>query len=261
MLNVEHVRKDYGAVTAVQDFVLDVDAGQFVALVGPSGCGKTTMLRILAGLLSPTSGSIKLDGKTSLNPSPEKGLVFQNFNLFPWRTALGNVAFGLEVQGVGRAERTERAKHYLKLVGLGDLMERYPRELSGGQSQRVGLARALSTEPKLLLLDEPFGAIDALTREYLQITFQQICTQKNLTTILVTHSIDEAVFLADRIVVMGTPGRVLAEFEVKLARPRWEYNWRATEEYTALRSSVWELLKSNIEGGADDRRQHAGAVT
>lgn len=260
MFAIEHLRKDYDTIPAVVDFHLTIEDGEFIAIVGPSGCGKTTVLRILAGLLEPSGGEFYIDGKPSLAPSPEKALVFQNFNLFPWRTALGNTSYGLEVQGVPKARRLSVAAEYLDLVGLKGLEGRYPRQLSGGQNQRVGLARALAIEPKLVLMDEPFGAIDALTREHLQIMIQRICMDRELTPILVTHSIDEAIFLADRIIVMGVPGEVIAEFHVTIPKPRDEHDWRSTEQYTEYRTKIWELLKGQIEGASRDAAGAAAAV-
>jgi NitT/TauT family transport system ATP-binding protein len=248
MLEIRSLNKTYGQspTPALRDFDLTVERGEFVSLIGPSGCGKTTALRIVTGLLEPSAGQVLLDGKASLEPSRDKAIVFQLFNLFPWRTALQNAAYGLEVQGVGKKERLERAREYLELVGLSDRSHHYPSQLSGGQSQRVGLARALAIEPKLILMDEPFGALDALTREHLQEMLQRICAEKNLTVLFVTHSVDEAIFLSDRIVVMGVPGRVIGEFEVDLPKPRNELDWRSTPQYTEIRTEAWKLLQTEL---------------
>jgi NitT/TauT family transport system ATP-binding protein len=248
LLEIRHLEKTYGEspTPALRDFNLAVASGEFVSLIGPSGCGKTTALRIVTGLLRPSGGEVLLDGQPSLAPSREKAIVFQLFNLFPWRTALDNVAYGLEVQGVPKKERLVRAREHLDLVGLTDRADHYPSQLSGGQSQRVGLARAMAIEPKLILMDEPFGALDALTREHLQTMLQQICAEKNLTVLFVTHSVDEAIFLSDRIIVMGVPGRVVGEFNVGLERPRNEYDWRSAPEYTHIRGEVWRLLEQEL---------------
>lgn len=245
---VDHIQKIYDTTgrPAVANFSLTFEEGEFVALIGPSGCGKTTVLRILAGMLDPTVGTFQTHGKPSLAPSQEKALVFQNFNLFPWRTARDNVAYGLQIQGMTKAHRRNIADDYLSLVGLDKLGHRYPAQLSGGQCQRVGLARALAIEPKLLLMDEPFGAVDALTREHLQVMVQDICMRRGLTVLLVTHSIDEAIFLADRIVVMGVPGAVIAEYDVDLPKPRGD-DWRSRDEARQLRSKIWGLLSGQIE--------------
>jgi NitT/TauT family transport system ATP-binding protein len=249
VLEIRHLNKTYGQspTPALADFNLEVATGEFVSLIGPSGCGKTTALRIVTGLLEPSGGQVFVDGKPSLEPSRDKAIVFQLFNLFPWRTALDNVAYGLEAQRVPKKERLERAREYLDLVGLSDRAHHYPSQMSGGQNQRVGLARALSIEPKLLLMDEPFGSLDALTREHLQEMVQRICAERELTVLFVTHSVDEAIYLSDRIVVMGVPGRSVGEFTVDLKRPRHDYDWRGTPEYARIRAEVWQLLRTELE--------------
>ena len=250
MLRIEHLHKTFGLVQdrVVEDFDLELGRGEFVTLIGPSGCGKTTVLRIAAGLLSPTSGQVFVAGAPSLGPSRDKAIVFQHFNLFPWRNAIDNVAYGLEIQGMGRTERLKVAREYLTLVGLERYANHYPWQLSGGQQQRIGIARALAINPKLILMDEPFGALDALTREYLQGQLQQICVERELTVLFVTHSMDEAIYLSDRIVVMGTrPGRIIAEFEVNLPKPRADYNFRALPEYGRVRGEIWTLLEQQLQ--------------
>jgi NitT/TauT family transport system ATP-binding protein len=249
VLEFRHLQKYKGAaeIPAHAHINLEVASGEFVTLIGPSGCGKTTALRIVTGLLDPTAGEVFVDGKPSLEPSRDKAIVFQLFNLFPWRTALENVAYGLELQRVPKPRRRAAAEEYLNLVGLSDRLHHYPSQLSGGQNQRVGLARALAIEPKLLLMDEPFGSLDALTREHLPEMVQRICAEKDLTVLFVTHSVDEAIYLSDRIVVMGTPGRVVGEFAVDLPRPRHDYDWRATSEYTEIRGEVWKLLRTELD--------------
>jgi NitT/TauT family transport system ATP-binding protein len=248
VLEIKNLQKTYDGATspALDDFNLSVGQGEFVSLIGPSGCGKTTALRIVTGLLQASGGEVLVDGKRSMKPSRDKAIVFQMFNLFPWRTAQQNVAYGLEMQKVGKRERLAKAAEYLDLVGLDDRMHHYPSQLSGGQNQRVGLARALAIEPKLILMDEPFGALDALTREHLQELLQKIVAEKGLTALFVTHSIDEAIFLSDRVVVMGVPGRTIGEFKVDLPRPRQEYDWRATPEYTQIRGEIWNLLQGQL---------------
>jgi NitT/TauT family transport system ATP-binding protein len=253
LLDIRHLKKTYGdsPTPALADFDLTVEAGEFVSLLGPSGCGKTTALRIVGGLLEPSGGDVLVEGVSSLTPSRDKAMVFQLFNLFPWRTAIENVAYGLEVQGVRRKDRLALARSYLAQVGLADRADHYPAQLSGGQCQRVGLARALAIEPKLLLMDEPFGALDALTREHLQEMLTGICAERGLTVLFVTHSIDEAIFLSDRIIVMGTPGRVMAEMRVDLAKPRGAYDWRKTQQYTDLRHETSEMLHSEVLKAVD----------
>jgi NitT/TauT family transport system ATP-binding protein len=256
MLKVDGLSKSYDPdkPPILVDFNLRVGEGEFVSLLGPSGCGKTTALRIVTGLLRQSSGEVWVNGKPSTGPSRDKAIVFQSFNLFPWKTALDNAAYGLEVQGVGKKERSDRAAEYLDLVGLGDRMDHFPSQLSGGQQQRVGLARALAIEPKLMLMDEPFGALDALTREGLQGMLMKICADRGLSVLFVTHSIDEAIYLSDRIIVMGVnPGRVIADLPVDLARPRYDFNWRAEDTYAELREKCWSLLESQIKLAGTDQ--------
>ncbi|HEY5303628.1 MAG TPA: ABC transporter ATP-binding protein [Acidimicrobiales bacterium] len=249
MLEIQHLQKTYpgSESPALADFDLTIADGEFVSLIGPSGCGKTTALRIIAGLLDPSGGDVRFNGASALAPSRDKAMVFQQFNLFPWRTAQANVAYGLEMQGMGKRERMGIAAEYLELVGLSDRANHYPNQLSGGQCQRVGLARALAIQPKLMLMDEPFGALDALTREHLQALLQKICVERKLSVVFVTHSIDEAIFLSDRMVVMGVPGRVIEEHTVHLPQPRADYDWRSTPEYTELRTTTWAILRQEIE--------------
>jgi ABC-type nitrate/sulfonate/bicarbonate transport system ATPase subunit len=249
VLEMRDVNKAFttSAGKVLDDFTLSVADGEFVSLIGPSGCGKTTALRIVAGLLTPSSGRVMVNGQDSLGPSRDKAIVFQHFNLFPWRTALDNVAYGLEMQGVKKADRLAAARKYLDLVGLSQHEKQFPAQLSGGMRQRIGIARALAIDPKLLLMDEPFGALDALTREYLQGQLAQICEERKLTTLFVTHSIDEAIYLSDRVVVMGVqPGRIIAEFRIGMAKPRADYNFRADPEYATVREQIWELLEQQL---------------
>jgi NitT/TauT family transport system ATP-binding protein len=249
MLSVRHVERTFaGSATPIlHDFSLDVAPGEFVSVIGPSGCGKTTLLRIVGGLLSPTTGEVYVAGSLSLGPSTDKAIVFQHFNLFPWRTVEANAAFGLDIQGVPKAERLRRTAEYLKLMGLTGYENHFPSQLSGGMRQRVGIARALAVEPRILLMDEPFGALDALNREYLQGELQKIAEARTLTVLFVTHSIDEAIYLSDRIVVMGTrPGRIVNEFRVSLPRPRWQYDARARPEFAELRGQIWRILQGEL---------------
>jgi NitT/TauT family transport system ATP-binding protein len=238
------------ATPALDGVSVVVPQGGFTTLIGPSGCGKTTLLRIVGGLESPTEGSIVIDGAPSIGPARHKTMVFQHFNLFPWRTALDNIAYGLELQGVQTRERRERAATYLELVGLHGFGDHYPAELSGGMQQRVGIARALAVEPRLLLMDEPFGALDALTREYMQTELQKICAQANVAVLFVTHSIDEAIYLSDDVLVMGTkPGRIVEELAIPLPRPRWTYDVRATPDFAEIRAELWSQLERELTDG------------
>jgi NitT/TauT family transport system ATP-binding protein len=253
MLSVRNVTRTFSGAPqpAVQDVSFDIAPGEFVTVIGPSGCGKTTLLRIVGGLLSPTAGDVYVAGKESLGPSTDKAIVFQHFNLFPWRTVLANAAYGLEIQGLPKAVRNARATEYLKLLGLEGYEDYFPGQLSGGMRQRVGIARALAVQPRVLLMDEPFGALDALNREYLQGELEKICETGRLTVLFITHSIDEALYLSDRIIVMGTrPGRIVNEFEVSLRRPRGQYDVRADPEFAELRAQIWAILRREIASGA-----------
>lgn len=222
LLRVEKVSHTYTAATpALAPITFDVADGEFVCIVGTSGSGKSTLLRIIGGLLRPSTGAVWLDGALSTEPHPEIGFVFQKTNLMPWRTALENVLLPLELLApIGPAQR-DHALALLQLVGLADFADAYPAQLSGGMAQRLVLARALVRHPRLLLLDEPFGALDALTRERLNLELLRIQSDQKQTVVMVTHSINEAVFLADRVLVLGEqPGRILAHIAVELPRPR-----------------------------------------
>jgi NitT/TauT family transport system ATP-binding protein len=213
--------QDGGSTVALQDVSFDVAPGEFVTVVGPSGCGKSTLLRILAGIVTPTEGEVQVTGRPSRGPQRSVGVVFQSPVLFPWRTVLENVLVPAEVQKRPRAEAVERARSYLELVGLSGFETKYPKELSGGMQQRVGIVRALINDPALLLMDEPFGALDAMTRESMNLELLRIRQRLKSTIMLVTHSIPEAVFLGDRVVVMSPrPGRVTQIREVRFDGPR-----------------------------------------
>lgn len=209
-------------VTAVHDVSLEVTQGEFVSIVGPSGCGKTTLLNMIAGFIPPSSGQILLDGRIISGPGPDRGVVFQSFALFPWKTVLENVAFGPRMRGLPRGECEKVAREFLGLVGLAHAEARYPNELSGGMQQRVGVARALANHPELLLMDEPFASVDAQTRMTLQEELTRIWQERQPTILFITHDVEEAVFLANRVVVLSK-GRVLGELPVPLPRPRvWD---------------------------------------
>jgi len=224
-LRVERVRHTYhdasGHTEALDDISLNIAPGEFVCLVGPSGSGKSTLLRILAGLIRPEAGRIWLDGQLVQSPGRSVGIVFQKANLMPWRTLTGNVVLPLEVEGVPLAERQRRAGEWIERIGLRGFERTYPGGLSGGMEQRVAIARALISNPSILLLDEPFGSLDALTRERMALELLRIWSAQRTTVVMVTHSIPEAAFLGDRVLVMTPrPGRIAADFPVKLARPR-----------------------------------------
>ncbi len=228
---------------ALHDVNFSVVRGEFCCLVGPSGCGKSTLLRILAGLIRSDSGEAILDGKAIDGTGFDRGMVFQGFNLLPWRTAQANVEFGLEIHGMPRAERRENAHRYLAQVGLRGFENYYPAQLSGGMQQRVGLARALAIEPTLLLMDEPFGSLDAQTREDMQVELTRLWALHKQTTLLVTHDIEESLFLADTIQVMtARPGRIYKTIPVDFPRPR-EESLRSSAAFAEARGYVSALLK------------------
>src|SRR5215471_15323945 len=225
MIAVKGLRKEYqtprGTVLALDEIGFNVAEGEFVAVVGPSGCGKSTLLKILAGLLPATRGEVKLHSVAITGPRRDIGVVFQSPVLFPWRTVLDNVLLPIDVQGLPRERHRATALELLALVGLAGFERRYPWELSGGMQQRVALTRALVHDPAMLLMDEPFGALDAMTREQMNVELQRIWLERKKTVVFITHSIPEAVFLGDRVLVMSSrPGRILADVRVRLARPR-----------------------------------------
>ncbi len=225
LLEIKNVYKLFSAdgkeMEALHDINLSIKENEFICFIGPSGCGKTTLLRIIAGLEDPTSGSVSLNGIPTKGPGPERGMVFQEYSLFPWRTVLDNICFGLELKGVAVEERKTRARQYLKMIGLENFETRYPHELSGGMKQRVAIARALVNDPKALLMDEPFGALDAQTRNTMQTELLRIWNEEKKTIVFVTHSVDEAIYLADRIVIMSArPGRIKEIIEIAIPRPR-----------------------------------------
>ena len=236
----------------LRDVSFRVPAGQFCVIVGPSGAGKTTLLRIVQGMLASTRGTARIDGAIVHGPQRECGFVFQNFGLLPWRTVLGNVEFGLQVRNVPQHERRRIARQYIEMVGLAGFEGYHPHELSGGMQQRVGIARAFAINPRVLLMDEPFAALDAQTRESMQAELLRIQHRERKTVIFVTHSIDEAVFLGDRVVVFTKrPSSVLDIVDVALPQPRWENveELRARDEFGRLRLHIARLMK----GGGDDR--------
>lgn len=239
-------RRSTGRVTALEDVTLDIRAGEFLVLVGPSGCGKSTLLDLLGGLARPTSGQILLDGVPVTGPGLDRGLVFQQYALLPWRTAQGNVEFGLEARGVGRRQRAQLARDYLELVGLAGFAERYPHELSGGMRQRVAIARSLAFDPDVLLMDEPFAALDAQTRETLQDELLRIWERTGKTILFVTHSIDEAVYLGQRVAVMTSrPGRIKTVLDIDLDRSVAE-DPRSDPAFRRYRHAVWAELRGEV---------------
>jgi NitT/TauT family transport system ATP-binding protein len=232
-----------GAVEAVSDTSLTVRPGEFVSIVGPSGCGKSTLLNALAGFLKPSGGRVTVDGEPISGPSADRGMIFQQYSLFPWKTVRQNVEFGLKMSGVSRSERERRARTLLGLAGLPPFEDHYPDRLSGGMKQRVGIVRALATGPRILLLDEPFGALDAQTRLIMQQILTNMWQQLKISVLFVTHDIDEAIFLSDRIYVMtARPGSIKAEIVVPLPRPR-EPSMMLSSEFLGLRRGLMSLIR------------------
>ena len=233
----------FGQTVAVSDISLHVEPGEFVSLIGPSGCGKSTLLNAVAGFIEPTTGRVLVDNEEVRGPSADRGMVFQQYSLFPWKTVRQNVEFGLKMQGMGKSERLATARTLLSVAGLNAFENHYPEQLSGGMKQRVGIVRALATGPRVLLLDEPFGALDAQTRMIMQGLLLDLWEGLKISVLFVTHDIDEAIFLSDRIyVVTAAPGRIKAELTVPLARPR-EPEMSHAPEFLAMRSRLLGLIR------------------
>jgi NitT/TauT family transport system ATP-binding protein len=249
MLHIQNVTKYYQERTrrlVVLDRVsLQVPASQFVCLLGPSGCGKTTLIRIVVGLTVADGGTVTVNGKVLRAAGTDCSIVFQNYGLLPWRTVMGNVEFGLEIRRVPKPERRRIAQREIARVGLVGFEHHFPHQLSGGMQQRCGLARALTKDPKVLLMDEPFAAVDMQTREFLQDELLKVWQEIQTTVMFVTHSIEEAIYLGDRVIVMGTrPGRIVADIPVDLPRPRYASDVKASPRFGELRHEVREALQS-----------------
>jgi NitT/TauT family transport system ATP-binding protein len=248
-LTIRNLSKTYfdayaGAhVNAVRDISLEVPKGEFVSIVGPSGCGKTTVLNMVAGFVPPSSGEIRVGDRTVSGPGPDRGVVFQSFALFPWKTVLENVAFGPKMRGVAKPERERIAREFLALAGLSDAAGRYPNELSGGMQQRVGVVRALANEPDVLLMDEPFASVDAQTRMTLQEELTRIWQERRPTVLFITHDVPEAVFLANCVVVMSK-GCVLEQVDIPLQRPRYWDSLVESDEFKMISNKVRQLVRS-----------------
>ncbi|BAH53258.1 ABC transporter ATP-binding protein [Rhodococcus opacus] len=251
-LRLEHVTKQFDVrgskdkFTAIEDIDIDLADGEFLVLVGPSGCGKSTLLDLLGGLSTPTSGRILLDGQPVTGPGLDRGIVFQQYALLPWRTARHNIEFGLEAKGLPKKERRELAEHYLELVGLKGFGDRYPHELSGGMKQRVAIARSLAFDPEVLLMDEPFAALDAQTRESLQDELLRIWKATGKTILFITHGIDEAIYLGQRVAVLTSrPGRVKTFVDIDIDRSGEDV--RSNEQFRHYRHRIWTLLHGEVE--------------
>jgi len=233
-------------VRALDAFDMDVEDGEFISIVGPSGCGKSTFLNVLLGLIKPDAGEVRMHGRKITGPGSERAMVFQEFGLLPWRTVQHNIELGLELKRTAAVKRRLIAERLISLVGLAGFENHYPHELSGGMKQRVGLARALATDPEVLLMDEPFAALDAQTRDLMQVELLRIWREARKTVLFVTHQIDEAIYLSDRVLVMSKrPGRTKRVFGIKLPRPH-EYEMRVTPEFNDLKLEIWNALKDEI---------------
>jgi NitT/TauT family transport system ATP-binding protein len=262
-LSVDHVSIELGEgrnrFEVLHNVSLHAPPGEFICLLGPSGCGKSTLLGAIAGHLQIASGQLSLDGEAIAGPDPQRGLVFQHHTLFPWKTVLDNVAYGLKMKGLSRDMRHAQARELIELVGLGGFEGRYPRELSGGMQQRVEIARVLANHPRVLLMDEPFGALDALTRLKMQELLLDVWTRVRTTIIFITHDIDEALFLADRILVMSPrPGRIVEEIKLDFARPRHP-ELVTSAEFTRLKRHCLALLHPEARVAPLERLSPLGA--
>jgi NitT/TauT family transport system ATP-binding protein len=246
---IRNLTKTYsgGTVVALQDINLEVDSNESLCVLGPSGCGKTTLLRIIDCLIARDRGEVLIDGQLVAEPRPDIAVVFQHFGLFPWKRLVENIAYGLEIRKKSRQEISATVERYVALIGLKGFENSYPYQLSGGMQQRAGLARAMAINPSVLLMDEPFGALDAQTREMMQEELLRILEGEKKTMIFVTHSIDEAIVLGDRIVVMSRrPGRIQEILPVEIPRPRKILSVRAHPQYIELRNSIWEMLRDDL---------------
>jgi ABC-type nitrate/sulfonate/bicarbonate transport system ATPase subunit len=251
VLSVQAVSKTFpGGTVALQATDLRVEENDFITILGPSGCGKSTLLRMVAGLDTPTGGSIALDGRQVTGPGADRGMVFQSYTLFPWLTVLQNVCFGLREKGMPLAQQHEIARPFLAKVGLSQFEHHYPKQLSGGMQQRTALARALANAPRILLMDEPFGALDHQTRELMQELLLGIWEEERKTVLFVTHDIDEAIFMANRVVVMSArPGRIKCDIPVPLAHPR-HYAMKTTPAFAELKAQLTEEIRVEVQRAA-----------
>lgn len=250
IFNVRDSAQKKGGVkeyTAIKNVHFSVKSGEFLSLVGPSGCGKSTLLDLLGGLSKPTAGEILMDGKPIDGPGLDRGIVFQQYALFPWKTARGNIDFSLEAKGIPKRERADIAQHFLSLVGLSGFADRYPHELSGGMKQRVAIARSLAYDPDVLLMDEPFAALDAQTRETLQTELLRIWEETKKTIIFITHGIDEAVYLGQRVAVMTSrPGTIKQMIPNSIHSSSQDEDLRSTPEFAQARHQIWDLLREEV---------------
>jgi len=252
--------------TALADVTLKIPDKEFVAIVGPSGCGKTTLLRLAAGLETPSSGAVQVGGRPVNGPGADRAVVFQQFALFPWKTVRENIAFGLKCKGMARVQRDERVLHYIEVMALSGTEENYPHQLSGGMQQRVAIARSYAIEPEVLLMDEPFGSLDAQTRILMQEELIRISRINPRTVLFITHAVEEAVYLADRVVVLArSPGRIVEIVDTRPTRAAEGWDKRASEEvmemlgFGHLRAHIWRLLRQQMQPPARDKKESLDA--
>ncbi|MBI5456473.1 ABC transporter ATP-binding protein [Candidatus Kaiserbacteria bacterium] len=247
MLELDHVSKNYEAkdksIRVVQNLSLVAEDGKFIALVGPSGCGKTTLLKMIAGLIEPTSGTILVDNKLVTGPGSDRGMIFQDFTLFPWLKVRDNIAFGLDMKKISKKDRKKTIDHYLKVTGLVDFVDFYPKDLSGGMQQKVAIARTLATNPKILLMDEPFASLDSHTRSKMQEFLTDLWEKEKKTVVFVTHDVSEAIFLADTVHVLSSrPTTIKKTFEIPFPRPR-KHDLKHEKEFFELTSKIAKELE------------------
>jgi len=261
-LRAQGVRKEFRdgkkTVLALDDVSMEVQDNEFITIVGTSGCGKSTFLNMVAGLSEPTAGTLTIDGHPIRGPGLDRGMVFQSYTLFPWQTVLGNVLFGLAKKRLSRRERIDTARRHVAMVGLSGFDDAYPAQLSGGMQQRVAIARALAYNPSILLMDEPFGALDAQTRGLMQELLLRVWEEHKITVLFITHDVDEALFLSDRVYVMtARPGRIKAEIAVALPRPRL-YEMQTAPAFIALKREVMGLIREeSLRAVAQEEGRHA----
>lgn len=263
ILEIDQLTKQFGPeLTILEDISLGIHRREFLTVIGPSGCGKSTLARILAGLETITSGNATIDGKSIKGPGPDRGMVFQKYTLFPWLTVKQNVMFGLTAQGTGKGQAESEAREWIEAIGLTKFTDHYPSQLSGGMQQRVAIARSLATRPKVLLMDEPFGALDAQTRQRMQQHLIDIWQNVDVTVVFITHDLDEAIYLADRILVLKpNPGEIQKLIDVPLPRPRLAEHLE-TEEFSTLKQELSELIHSHAhEDEEEDAPLHMMRMT
>ncbi len=246
MIKIENVCKTFGELEVLHDISLDVEKGEFVVLLGASGCGKSTLINLIAGFSPPTSGRIMVNGHEVTDVDPSSGMVFQQYALFPWMTVIENVAFGLKLRGIAKRDREAHAMKYIEMVGLLGFANSFPKALSGGMRQRVSIARVLANDPDVILLDEPFAALDAMTRQVLQEQLVAIYEKSKKTIVFITHSIDEAILLSTRLIILGAkPGRVVQDLTNDLPHPR-NADVQLNQKYTDLKAKIWKTVQAEV---------------